>query len=368
MSIQTLFAQIKTYTIEATIHGINDGSRFFLRKNSSGGGTDTVHRIIVKNGKFKVTGNQPIDPELYFLFVEGNKNYLPLLLENQTFQIKGDIQNWPYLIVVGPEQNTEYHSMWNIFDKDLNEIKSLADSIIKYYKPSDSLIVRKFENRRKLVMSKFYNTTIPPLIKSHPNSIFTPLMIRVYSEATIVEKWVMYNQLSVHSQQSKYGRELLRDLAAKEKIEVSLKKNTAPDFLLPMPVMGKTMSLKDFVAKSKLVYIDFWASWCTPCRAQFPELKNTFSRFKGQGFNILGISIDKNENAWKKAVAEENLVWENVCDVKGINSEVALLYNLVMIPRSVLVDSMGKIIAQNIHGKELANKIEAYLKSNPDIK
>jgi peroxiredoxin len=364
-----VIAQSKSgYTIDAKVEGVKDGTKYYLRKNSNSGGTDTVHRGTFVDRKIHLTG-QVVEPELYFLFIEGNKNFLPLILENKPFQIYGDFLNWPHLTVVGPEQNTEYHSMWSIFDRDLNEAKVLKDSILKYFsKLSDSLIVRKFENKRNLVMNRFFDTTIPPLIKSHPNSIYTPLMIRTHSIATIAEKRELYNQLSSFSQQSKYGRELLADLVNKEKIETSLKNNIAPDFILPMPIMGKTMSLKDFVSKSKLVYIDFWASWCVPCRAQFPELKKTFLRFKAQGFNVLGISIDKNEKAWEKAIEEDNLIWENVCDVKEMNSEVAQLYNLTFIPRSVLVDSMGRIIAQNIDGEELANKIKVYFESKSDIK
>jgi peroxiredoxin len=135
--------------------------------------------------------------------------------------------------------------------------------------------------------------------------------------------------------------------------------NPAPAFSLP-DVTGKEVSLSSF--KGKYLLIDFWASWCKPCRLENPNVVQAYQQFKNKNFAILGVSLDKDKEAWMKAIKDDNLSWTNVSDLKFWDSMVVPLYHIQGIPYNVLVDPNGVVIAENLRGVELSQKLTQVLK------
>jgi peroxiredoxin len=117
----------------------------------------------------------------------------------------------------------------------------------------------------------------------------------------------------------------------------------------------ENVSVKLSSYKGKYVLVDFWASWCGPCRQENPNLVAAFNRFKNKGFEILGVSIDTNKDAWKKAIKTDNLTWVQLLDT---TKEIAELYSISSIPQNYLIDPSGKIIAKNLRGDALEEKLE----------
>lgn len=146
--------------------------------------------------------------------------------------------------------------------------------------------------------------------------------------------------------------------AQQSKIEVG---EQAPEITLSKPD-DSSFSLSSL--KGKVVLIDFWATWCAPCVGEQPELKtlyNTFSdQVKGQQFEILGVSLDKNKESWQKAIDRFGINWIQVSDLKFWKSPVAKAYNIEELPFNVIIDGEGKIMAKNLHGKELEESIGKY--------
>jgi peroxiredoxin len=136
----------------------------------------------------------------------------------------------------------------------------------------------------------------------------------------------------------------------------------APNFTISTPD-DKPISLNDF--KGKYVLIDFWASWCRPCRAQNPELVALYKKFKGKNFEIFGISLDQNKDAWVQAIAADKLTWPQGSDLQYWNSAPAKLYNITFIPFNYLIGPDGTILAKNLTGKDLENKLQELLNSKP---
>jgi peroxiredoxin len=155
---------------------------------------------------------------------------------------------------------------------------------------------------------------------------------------------------------SKYAQELHKRIEVLGKTAIG---SVAPDVVLQDP-FGKTISLSSL--RGKTVLVDFWASWCRPCREESPNLVKAYNKYKTRGFEVFSVSLDDNREAWQKAINDDKLLWTHVSDLMKWNSSVVNLYNIESIPFTVLIDADGKIIAKNLRGKALDEKLAEILK------
>ncbi|MDT3403164.1 TlpA disulfide reductase family protein [Mucilaginibacter terrae] len=192
-------------------------------------------------------------------------------------------------------------------------------------------------------------------INKKPNSYISLIALQEisYNKDFVKETTIAYNSINSELKESTIGKKVQQNINASLKAISGI---MAPDFNLP-DVAGKSVSLADY--KGKYTLIDFWASWCLPCRAENPFVKSAYEKYKDKGFTVLGVSLDKPETqaAWLKAIKDDGLPWTHVSDMKGFNSKVAHLYGITSIPANVLVNPEGKIIATNLKDQTLHNKL-----------
>jgi len=194
------------------------------------------------------------------------------------------------------------------------------------------------------------------VIKANPASPVSAFLVyNMYRHNTLEEMKEGLAKLDSTLITNTYYKALTDRVTVLESVAVG---KQAPDFT-QNDVNGNPVSLSSF--KGKYLLVDFWASWCGPCRAENPNVVKLYADYKDKGFDILGVSLDQKKEAWLKAIEEDQLSWNHVSDLKGWGNEVAKLYGVSSIPHTILLDKEGQIIAKDLRGEELRAKIAELL-------
>jgi peroxiredoxin len=224
--------------------------------------------------------------------------------------------------------------------------KKLTDSI------GNSPEWKAFEAKEKAFFDKVEKTTTDLIVK-HKDTWWGGFFMMTQFSYLTPEQKTIFDKLSPIAKKSYYGQ--LVDKEVNPKILVGT--NVAAFNLKDKD--GKSLSLKEIAAGKDYILIDFWASWCGPCRKEIPNLKTAYAAYSEKGFQILSISIDKEDKLWQKALAQENMPWPNLFD----DDKVSNVFNVKAIPATFLVDKSGKIISDNLRGEALEAKLKELFKS-----
>jgi len=195
--------------------------------------------------------------------------------------------------------------------------------------------------------------------KTHPNSYFAPVALfgTAANDKTVAIAEQVFKTFSPQIQATDNGKTIQEFINAHYRLKIG---GTAPVFSQLNPE-GKSISLASY--KGKIVLIDFWASWCSPCRQEIPNLVSQYKMYKDKGFEILSVSLDNNRDKWLKAVQQEGMAWPQVCDLNGQNNNVARLYGVSAIPATFLVDRDGKLINTGLRGEDLNKRLAELFKN-----
>lgn len=260
---------------------------------------------------------------------------------------------------------TTYNDMLNNFNHKNDSINlpvreaymaALDTTLNKDERNSKMMEVREMSRKANEATEALYKTFIQDNIGNVLGySFFTQFGSSLYS---LEEREAMIPQVAPIYANS--------EAIAKMKASIEIEKKTAvgqkfTDFAMKTPE-GKDIKLSDVVAKNKVTLVDFWASWCGPCRAEMPNVVKDYKTFKSKGLGIVGVSLDSDAEAWKKAIKDLGITWEQMSDLKGWQCEGARLYNVHGIPATVLIAQDGTIIAKDLRGEDLTNKLNELLK------
>lgn len=343
------------YTIKGTIEGVAEGDTVYLQ-NFVDGSLVKMDSAVVKGGAFEFKGTP--DSVTVSRYVTYRKNGMRMTA--MVFIEKGDItlnMGAEANKVAGTMCNDAYQQFMDKFvaiNKEMSEIyqKSKTDTTLTDDQRKD--LEKQLAEKDSLGTEMVYNC-----INENINNLVGVQLLTSYANAFETAKVkALLDKVPAAYSADKDIVALKEHIATIEKTEVGQK---FIDFAMNTPE-GKEVKLSDFISQNKYTLIDFWASWCGPCRAEMPNLVAAYNAFKAKGFGIVGVSLDNNAEAWKKAIKDLNITWAQMSDLKGWSCEGAKLYGVRAIPATVLVDQEGTIVARNLRGEELAAKLGELLK------
>lgn len=327
------------YKVTGTVEGMPDGKAIIATVNGSS--LDTLAKADVKNGSFEFTGNVS-EPTGAYIMVIGQRGAIPFMLENANITVNAGQAG---LTVTGSEGQKIYDQFMAINATAQQEAMKLQQEY-QAANGDQAKMQAVQEAYAKLMTDAQAKET--ELIKANPDSyVSTFVIVSGMGQMEYEQLKERYNLLGEKAKASAQGKAIAAQIA---KLESTAIGQIAPNFTITTPE-GESISLYDIKGKVKL--IDFWASWCGPCRGENPHVVEIYKEYHPKGLEIFGVSLDNNKEAWVKAIADDGLVWKHGSDLKGWQSAPAQLYSVSGIPHTVLLDENNKIIAKNLRGDEL---------------
>lgn len=336
------------YTVEGQIDNY-DGKMVYLEKLSGQLVQLDSTDISSNGGKFRFVGNA--DERGVYRLNFGNKRAVDLVLDN-TSDIKVKLDATKSMIdytVEGSDASLKLKEANTILFNTYQDINKLQEEFIKNQNSPDIKLISDSLEKRYMQLVNNQITELKKLIDSNTDPIVDVYALSYFD---IAEHFDYIDQAFAEHMdmigKSTYVKQFHDKYSVYKKLAVG---QPAPDIILPDPT-GKPVALSSL--RGKVVMIDFWASWCGPCRQENPNVVKLFKQYKDKGFTVYGVSLDKTKEEWTKAIMHDGLTWTHVSDLKFWKSAGAATYNIQSIPATVLVDRDGKILAKNLRGEALA--------------
>lgn len=353
--------QTNGYTINGSIENLENGKKVFLRKFEQRKPID-IDSSTVENGEFLLTGAIE-NPDVYFIFIEDLKGNIPMILENKELSITAYKDSLNMSMIEGSSENDLARDYMQSVKAISQEAQELSKQFAEARKNQDTAFMKTYQAKRQEINQKNIDLT-KKYIEESTNNVFGLVLL---------ENFFMSNRLKLDETQelfTSYSDEAKNSgpgLRIKEQIDKMLATeigSKAPNFTAKSPE-GKDISLSDI--KGKITIVDFWAAWCRPCRLENPNLVRIYNKYHDKGLEIIGVSLDGNprqkdaKQEWIEAIEKDRLTWYHVSNLNYFNGPIAQAYNIRSIPASFILDGEGKIIAKNLRGKAMEDKISELL-------
>jgi peroxiredoxin len=324
----------KGFVITGNVTGFADGTSVSFLNDQTG---QPEKQTTIENGKFIIKGE--VSTPVFKVLIFGEQPpAVPLFLDNSNIKISGDKNAVDKLSITGSPSHTQYMEYTNAIQP---YGKIFGDDAV--YDPNASNAVEKIST---------------DFVKKHLSSYVAPLAIIRLMQATqnSTKAEELYNLMTGPVQTSGLGQYVNQQI---QESKINAIGSIAKDFS-QNDTSGNPVNFSSF--RGKYVLLDFWASWCRPCRMENPNVVAAYNKFHDKNFTILSVSLDQAKPAWLNAIQMDGLSWNHASDLKGWNNEVAGLFQIRSIPQNLLIDPDGKIIAKNLRGPLLENKLDQIFK------
>jgi len=364
----TAEAQVKKVTIEGEVKGLGNNELVLLNVDQS-----VIEKTQTRDGKFKITTDLEIgDMRYYYLHAPsvgplGPSMNIPVIsffVCSPKIEIQAAVKekNMKLSSIKGSPCGDEYNKLYNSLpaNKEIEAATKPYNEAFRLYnnvaKTPENLEKLKSAGDKLDQLFKQKQNEITGLIPKHRRSMPVAVMASLYTMSTndVPKMETFLKQFDASIQNCYYLKQIQQKIDRIKSIAIG---QQAPDFELK-DLDGKGVKLSGL--KGKYVLLDFWASWCGPCRKENPTVVKAYDNYKAKGFTVLGVSLDSSEPAWRKAVKEDGMPWVQVLNDKKVGAE--RLYEVKGIPANFLLDPQGKIIATNLRGPALEQALEQFIK------
>jgi peroxiredoxin len=346
------------FSIKGKVSGNHEGKKVILSYSNPAGLKEKIKdSTIVKNGSFSFKGKiagivkaelvmsapgKEIDRADWRRFEE--MDLQDLYLENKVFTVTGP--NIKHALIKGGSVQADYLVLKAQLKPLGDKMRPLSQKMTQYYaEGNEKGRAELFPKLQALANSK--KEVEADYFKKNPDSYVSLYILDGQGGTDNPSFEAKFNKLSARVRNSEMGRAYVARLNAIKSVDVG---QPAKDFV-QNNTEDKPVSLSSL--RGKYVLLDFWASWCGPCRSEHPSMKKAYQKFKDKGFEIIAVSMDNKKDSWLKAIAEDGVPWIQVSDLKGTKNQVTLMYGVSAIPQNFLIDPNGKIIAKSLRGEEL---------------
>lgn len=350
------FAQV-SYTINGKVNPSDEGKKVYLYVAGSRAQIDSA---VIKNNAFILKGSTEKPDFAFVSIVKGKTSFSPLYLENgsvASFQAGESVA----ALTEGTATDKALNAFTTEFHPLSLEQRKVQMEAYQLMQQNGGKLPKAQEDSINAVWDKL-SQKAGQVVLAHVNK-----SLHTYAPALLLAQYGSLletaDKKKVLDAQGPYQHTtLVKDMKVQLAAE-ALTSEGKPfiDFTMN-DIDGKPHKLSEYVGTGKYVLIDFWASWCGPCRSEMPNVKKVYDTYKDKGFDIVGISLDSNKAAWQKGINDLGITWHQLSDLKGWKNEGAAKYAVRAIPATFLVDPKGKIIAKNLRGDELGKKLAEVLK------
>jgi len=353
------------YIITGTIKGV-DGKKVYLEvQDDMTGAFKTLDTVVVEGGKFTIKGSAK-ESDINLIQIESVEGKIPFILENGDIEMDINKDSLSLVKVTGTYNNDEltaYRELGSAIQKKM--MKFQKDNMAKMnlaQQKKDTATINAL-SKEYFKFQKDFAAQSEEYVKKHPKSFISLLLIESFFQQMVEPAKITtyFNGLDKELKANKHGKKIKSQLdlinkpAAPAGVAVGA---MAPDFSAPDP-NGKMVSLKQCMGKVTL--IDFWASWCNPCRAENPNNVAMYNEFHAKGLNIIGVSLDKDAAKWKEAIAKDKLTWPQISNLKYWDEPIRVTYGVESIPATFLLDANGTVVAKDLTGAALKAKVAELL-------
>ncbi|WP_035560654.1 TlpA disulfide reductase family protein [Hymenobacter sp. IS2118] len=309
------------------------------------------------SGKFTIKGTSPV-AGIYQLKVDDANQVLLLLDDKTKVQLSGDAQSLPLTYTVKGSKDAEVlRQLTQVMQGSKKEMESLGQRYNAAGQAGKTEEMKAVEQQFYTIQTR-NNNKIKSLIRQNATTVVGGFAVGAFLSSE--EEFQFADSIATVQRKVNPNSPFTKELTARlEPMRATAIGAMGPEINLAQPT-GGNMALSSL--RGKYVLLDFWASWCGPCRQENPNVVNAYNQFKDKGFTIYSVSLDQDKGKWEKAIQADGLTWHHVSDLAGWNSAGGASYGVKSIPQSYLIDPQGRIVAKNLRGEALAAKLAEVLK------
>jgi len=353
----------KGYQISGSALGFEDGTKVYVNAVSQSNRPSIIDSATVKNEKFKIKLPKVEDRDFNYLTFSKMGGNVLFLAEDHPIKMTIYKDSLKSSKVEGGSENELFFSYLNTI-KEINDRRIKLKTEIQYAtKLNETEKVQQILDEQKSLQEKELSTR-KDFALNHGSSLISVIALTDLARLkTLTPKEMQdaFAGIDTSLKTTRLGKNLQMMInnavveASRKKVDVGVE---AEDFAAPTPE-GKMLSLKE--AMGKVTIIDFWASWCKPCRIENPNVVRVYDKYHDKGLNIIGVSLDKVKPSWLKAIKDDNLQWDHISNLQYWQEPIAKQYGVRSIPATFILDETGKVVAKNLRGPALENKIAELL-------